>query len=114
MTGVEVLATEEVVTGWSFNWLGFVLTFVAAIFVTALVFINKCETIKEFLQSVVVFGGIAGLLCGFLIGEAAVIPVKYETHHKVVFSDEISLNEFLERYEIIDQEGRIYTIRELE
>lgn len=114
MTGVEVLATEEVVTGWGFNWLGFALAFVAAILIAALVGIKKSETVKEFLQFAAVFGGIAGVIIGFSLGKAAEIPVKYETHHKVIFSDEVSLNEFLERYEIVDQEGRIYTIKELE
>lgn len=34
---------------------------------------------------------------------------KYE--YKVTITDEVSLNEFNEKYEITDQEGKIYTIR---
>ena len=114
MIGVEVLATEEVVTEWGFNWLAFVLIFVAAILVSAFIFGSKCKTIEEFLQAVGILGGIAGLLVGSIVGRGAEIPVEYETHYKVTISDEVPLNEFLERYEIVDQEGRIYTIRELE
>ena len=114
MTGVEVLATEEVVTEWGFNWSGFVLTFIVVILVSALVFACKSETIKELLQATGILGGIAGLLVGFIVGKGAEIPVEYETHYKVTISDEVPLNEFLERYEIVDQEGQIYTIRELE
>ena len=114
MTGVEVLATEEVVTRSSFNWLGFAITFIAIILVNAFIFVYKCETRKEFLQCVGIFGGILGLFFGFLIGIKTEIPMKYETYYKVTISDEVPLNEFLERYEIVDQEGRIYTIRELE
>lgn len=114
MTGVEVLATEEVVTGSSFNWLGFAITFIAIIIVNAYIFIFKCETRKEFLQCVGIVGGIIGFLFGFLVGIGTAFPVEHETYYKVTISDEVSLNEFLERYEIIDQEGQIYTIRELE
>lgn len=35
---------------------------------------------------------------------------KYE--YKVIISDEVSLNEFYDKYEIVDQEGKIYTIKE--
>lgn len=34
------------------------------------------------------------------------------TNYKVTFSDEISFNEVAEKYDIIDQEGLIYTITE--
>jgi Na+/melibiose symporter-like transporter len=34
------------------------------------------------------------------------------TRYKVTISDEVSMNDFLERYEIVDQEGKIYTVRE--
>ena len=32
--------------------------------------------------------------------------------YKVTASDDVSLNKFIEKYEIIDIEGKIYTIRE--
>lgn len=35
------------------------------------------------------------------------------TRYKVTISDEVNLVEFLERYEILDTEGEIYTIREV-
>ena len=114
MTGIEVLATEEVATGWSFNWFGFAVVFIATILTSIFVFAPKSKTVKELLQAAGILGGIAGLLVGFIVGRGAAIPVGYETHYKVTISDEVPLNDFLERYEIVDQEGRIYTIRELE
>ena len=36
--------------------------------------------------------------------------VKYQ----VTISDEVSLNEFMDKYEILDQEGKIYTVKEKE
>lgn len=34
-----------------------------------------------------------------------------EYNYKVTIDDTVSLNEFYEKYEIIDQEGKIYTIK---
>ena len=31
---------------------------------------------------------------------------------KVIVSDEVSMNEFYEKYNVIEQEGKIYTVRE--
>lgn len=41
------------------------------------------------------------------------IPAKkLETHYQVIVDDSVSMNEFQSKYEIIEVEGRIYTIRE--
>ena len=37
---------------------------------------------------------------------------KYETQYKVTISDEVKMDEFCEKYEIIEQDGKIYTVRE--
>jgi hypothetical protein len=34
--------------------------------------------------------------------------------YKVTIDDSVSMNEFLDKYEILDQEGKIYTVRERE
>lgn len=42
---------------------------------------------------------------------------KYETgryEYKVTIDDSVSMVEFLEKYEIVSQEGKIYTIRDVE
>lgn len=57
-------------------------------------------------------GIILGLLLGALASNTCSTPEVYETHYKVLISDEVSMNEFLEHYEIVDQEGKIYTVKE--
>jgi tetrahydromethanopterin S-methyltransferase subunit E len=52
------------------------------------------------------------LLAGVCIG--AFGPCKNETHYQVTISDEVNFNEFNEKYEIIEQNGLIYTVRERE
>lgn len=114
MTGVEILAMEEVVANSIFNWLVFwvVLGVIFGIFVIIGVIISAASYDWSNVVIGVVLGLAAGLIFGGLSGNEASIPVEYETQYKVIISDEVSMNEFLERYEIIDQEGKIYTVRE--
>ena len=112
MTGVEILAAQEVtITGW--HWVAFIITFglILCVFL-ALGFATSNKLDR--------FGLIVSLIAGILLGglfssvTASVIPIGHETQYKVTISDEVSMNEFLERYEIIEQEGKIYTVREIE
>lgn len=115
MTGVEILATEEVAVAFSFNWVAFwAITglLVSAGFVLGFVVADKYAYDWQLIPALVLVGVIGGLLIGGPIGFASGEPTAYETQYKVTVSDEVSMNEFLARYEIIDQEGNIYTIRE--
>lgn len=47
------------------------------------------------------------ITCGGLIPEK-----KYETHYQVMVDDSVSMNEFQSKYEIIEVEGKIYTVKE--
>ena len=40
------------------------------------------------------------------------VVIEYETHYKVTISDEVEMNDFYETYEIVEQDGKIYTVRE--
>lgn len=55
------------------------------------------------------------LLCLLIFGVFGV--GLYETgkyEYKVIIDDSVSMNDFLDKYEIIDQEGKIYIVRERE
>ena len=61
--------------------------------------------------------GILGIIAGAVLGLFAyviifhcIFPVKYISY-KVTISEDVSITEFYERYEIIDVDGAIYTIR---
>ena len=118
MTGVEILAMEEVVVGTAFNWLAFWIT-VGTLMGVGLIcgFLATSHSWgfewNLFIPIWILFL-IAGLLFGVLAGSLAATPTETETHYKALISDEVSMNEFLERYEIVDQEGKIYTIKERE
>ena len=64
---------------------------------------------------------LVGIVVGAILGGAAGValdavnePAPDEVHYKVIVSDEVPMNEFLSRYEIIDVEGKIYTVKEVE
>lgn len=61
-------------------------------------------------------GAMTGILLGFLIGVPASFSLGTEnfayTEYKVTIDDSVSMNEFYEKYEIISQEGLIFTVKE--
>ena len=113
MTGVEFLATQEVVIASSFNWVAFfIVTFgLIAVFTVTGWVADADNSVNGWLIGLLI-GGIVAFIFGISVGCALGKPTEYETQYKVTISDEVPMNEFLERYEIIDQEGKIYTVRE--
>jgi hypothetical protein len=113
MTGVEILAYQEVVTGYAWNWSAYFITIGIVIAFGGLIGLATSDPIE------IVQGFVTGIWIGALFGAvigvlpaSVTLPTEYETRYKVTISDEVSMNDFLERYEIIDQEGKIYTVRE--
>ena len=114
MTGVEILAANEVATAFAMNWNALFITVVFAGFIGAFLFCLLLTELWNWWQRVLVGFGL-GFVLAFLLGGVAFQnnkPIEYETQYKVTISNEVSMNEFLERYEIIEQEGKIYTVRE--
>ena len=119
MTGVEILATEQVATAFGFGWDAFWIAGLLIGAVVALIFWGIAES--NYLGT---GGTIATVIIGFAIGMSAFgtligasvdgAPTAYETHYKVTISDEVPMNEFLEHYEIVDQDGKIFIVREVE
>lgn len=118
MQGIEILSQSEVGCGVAINWTPvIIITAIAAV----VVFISVIQLtvpldFEDWLASIAIT-----ILCSFvvllvttLIATVFSKPETYETHYKVTISDEVSMNEFLEQYEIVDQEGKIYTIKERE
>ena len=115
MPGVDILAVEEVAVESAFCWLAFWI--VVGLF-GVLGFVISAVNIwnDEINVGDGVFITLMCLSCGTLLGILSGVifetPTKYETQYKVTVSDEVSMTEFLERYEIIETEGKIYTVKE--
>lgn len=115
MTGVEVLNTIEVATDFAFDGNAFwgVCLGTAAICVVVGIILSLREDDTTGLISGVIAGVLLGLFGGLMAGALSEAkPAEYETQYQVTLTDEVSMADFLERYEIVEQSGKILTIRE--
>ena len=111
MTGVEILSSETIYNTFLPEWclsLGVICACIF-IYVTIQLFAN-CYDVAPWISLVV---AIAFTVVAILSG----IPNKNNVdhvEHKVTIDDSVSMNEFIDKYEILDQEGKIYTVKERE
>lgn len=118
MFGVEILTSQEVAIEYEFNWftclIVFIPIFIVAVISGVLIYaFNKNDvTISSALIMSTIIGTFFGIVTGTMCGAADRVPIKYETQYKVTISDEVKMDEFCEKYEIIGQDGKIYMVRE--
>ena len=108
MTGVEVLAIGEGATGFEPNLPTFMFVIIFCV-VGSIILSSKN---KEYGLGAIIglFVGVAaGFIAAVVIG---IVEIEYYPTYKVTISDEVSMNEFMSRYEILEQEGKIYTVVE--
>ena len=112
MIGVEILATTEIAVDYAWDWKVYCITIAITSVVSAiLTFLMYHQDLEDILT-----GLVAGLLIGAIIGVLPASinkPIAYETEYKVTIADEVSMNEFMAKYKIVNQEGKIYTVREI-
>ncbi len=107
MTGVEILSTTAL-TAWPL-WT-VIVTFATSAIIAAVVAYLLGDAIYGMAAGFIVF-----LMCAIVFAVGGV--GEYETGeytYKVTIDDSVSMNEFLDKYEILDQEGKIYTVKERE
>lgn len=117
MNGVEILSSAEVACEFAFNWIAFWIGFgliIGFCLLMSIPSVIKGECDWWTILICLFVGIVGGSFIGLMIGEAFHTPTAYETHYKVTIEDSVSMNEFLDKYEIIDQEGKIYTVKERE
>lgn len=108
MTGVEILATGKGATSFEPN---------SAVFLSVLAFCIIGGVVIGSKDKECGFGALVGLFIGLCAGLLAAVvigitEIEYYPTYKVIVSDEVSMNEFTNRYEILKQEGKIYTVKE--
>lgn len=114
MEGIRILSTEEVVSKTEFNLE--VALIAGAIVLLTYIIIGILSSIKKYDWLELIVTSFIGLAISFLFsiicGIAFEKPVEYTTQYKATISNEVSFVDFYEKYEIVDQDGEIYTIRE--
>lgn len=118
MSGVEILTSNEVAVAYEkFNWSNFwiAIGLIAGIAIVAGLIVGVVEYDCEIgvMLSVIVFI-VFTVIIGIPVGGLTCEPTKYETQYKITIDDSVLMTEFLDKYEIIDQDGKIYTVRERE
>ena len=106
LQGVEILSQEVIpVMKSHYGWGIFVVTLLVMMFVYVLASLLFDDTIGTTL-------GIFVILIGACISCTTKDKVSEYIQYKVTISDDVNFVEFTERYEILEQDGKIYTIRE--
>lgn len=118
MNGVEILS-QETIYKTDYPWWLILIFAGIGLIVGIIITINKCMDYGFFdISDIVPIILCVGL--GVYFGLIGTIPLEYETdtidhiEYKVTIDDSVSMNEFLDKYEILDQEGKIYTVKERE
>lgn len=116
MEGIEILTTKEFAIDFAFNWESALIA--GCTILCFCIVLGFLLSLDDYDYSSLVIGVISGIIFGVIIGMLGGVigqtPTKYETRYQVLISDEVSMNDFLEQYEIVDQEGKIYTVREID
>lgn len=119
MTGVEILnVTEHAIMERAWSWeMCFVLFIGIFCFCVVMGFFIGLGDFN--VSGGVMAGLIVGLVFALILSPilTAIFEEKEvgkEYHYKVTIDDSVSMNEFLDKYEILDQEGKIYTVKERE
>ena len=106
LNGVEILSQEVIpVMKFHYDWKIIVVTLLVAMIVYALVAILFNDIIGLILALFVV-------LIGMYIDCTTKDKVSEYIRYKVTISDDVNFVEFTERYEVLEQDDKIYTIRE--
>lgn len=111
MTGVEILSSETIHNTILPEWCliaGMVLGTVHLL--SAILLIADYHHIAGIIVAVLAVGWFVFALLGVISDDNNHNHIEY----KVTIDDSVSMNEFLDKYEILDQEGKIYTVKERE
>lgn len=112
MAGIEILNEYIVASEWAFNYWVALGILVVALMVGVIVCIKEKEA--PLIILFLVLGVSAGALAGSFMGCIAPLEQHQVTRYEIIIDDTVSMNEFYEKYEIIDKEGKIYTVEEKE
>ena len=108
MSGVEILAISEMGINEGFNWLAAIVSGLVIGAIGGFIINLNEGNWKTFFISF----AIIALIAGSLFGLAYPVYQDIVPTYKVIISDEVNINDFINRYKILEQEGKIYTVKE--
>ncbi len=111
MNGVEILSSETIYNTILPEWCA-----ITGLLLAGVCLVCMCELFANDYTWAGFVALILMLVC-VVLGALGLIKNKTDISHieyKVTIDDSVSMNEFLDKYEILDQEGKIYTVKERE
>ncbi|MBO5828846.1 MAG: hypothetical protein J6R59_10415 [Paludibacteraceae bacterium] len=117
MNGVEILSSKPIYEVEAYCWLIAVFAGVGLLIGLIVAIVNWIDFGFDSDYIWTIIGcTITGVFIGFLgsvISEHETDTVDY-IEYKVTVSEDINFTEFMDKYEVLDQEGKIYIVRERE
>lgn len=108
MEGIEILSIGEIGINPVFNWPMAIIGGILLGAIPALCAGAFEDSVGLFVVMFILCAPFFGAICGFSIEKYTDTAPTY----KVVISDTVSLNEFYDKYEVLEQDGKIFTIME--
>ena len=112
MTGIEILSSEIIYNTILPDWCIFIGVALMAILLPMGIALS--ENRREIIGILCVVVAIGTLIASIALSETEDKNDISHIEYKVTIDDSVSMNEFLDKYEILDQEGKIYTVKEKE
>ena len=115
MEGIKILNQYEIVTDYGFGASIFGITVLVAGVIGLFIGIScqasgHCDEFDAFM--ILIFSTVIGAFIGIIVCCAVSEPTKTETHYEVWISENANIIEFTDKYEILDQRGQIFVVRE--
>lgn len=115
MNGVEILNQTNVYEEKGLIWIFFLLLIIGFMAGLIMTIVDWC---KFGFDSEGILVIILSIMLGCVLGGLGYICSIHKTdkldyvEYKVTISDEVDFNEFMDKYKILDKEGKIYTVKE--
>ena len=106
MEGITILNSEVLMVP---HWGPSVVTILGLVGIFLSFFMDVLDFDFDVVKTLIISASIT------LIGAISlfIFKVPYYTSYEVILEDSVSMNEFLSKYEILDQRGQIYVIKEI-
>lgn len=110
MNGVEILSSQTIYNAILPDWVSGISLIMLFFF---LVLCVACVTWSEKVGTTIIcvilaLASVALLVLSLVPSDTDIKYIKYTVN----VDDSVSMNEFLDKYEILDKEGKIYTVKE--
>lgn len=116
LKGINVLNTYDIVNSeWNTTMLSavvFSFIAVASIIIIIYMLVDSKQKRDAFVPSAICGVFVFISMCISIHGFTHLPENKYQTRYEVTISDDVNFNEFTSKYQVVKQEGLIYTIVE--